>query len=218
MKKVLAAVILLAVITVVDVLVGQLSLTGDEAVAGIFEENMRIGVLLPLSGEQADLGRSAKRGVELAGVGLRSWGLVAQIEDTRCEVEYARQALNRLVESGADALIGTVCPDVANDIALLAAEQGIPFVSFDVGTSAETAEDDGRLSAQIAEPAAMADYFVSGHQARYGTDPDYAAALAFDVLTALTMELRDNTGGADELYDHLRVMSHYGVSGTVTFR
>ena len=75
-----------------------------------------------------------------------------------------------------------------------------------------------RLDSYIETEEALADYFVSGHQERYGTEPDYAAALAYDTLTAVTMELRDSDAPEDDPLAHLRGTTHYGVAGVVKFR
>ncbi len=214
MKRAFAAVILLACIIGIDVMVGRASFSGEQASAGEFEQDMKIGLLLPLSGVRAEQGRSAKRGFDLAAEGLQSWGLTVELEDSRCDVEYSVGAVNRLLANGAEAIVGGLCPEVVERVNLELADQSMSFVSLDAGSSFA----EYHIDAFVNEQEAQADYFVNWHTDRYGTEPDYTASLAFDVLTAVTMELRDNNGGVEELVEHLAVMEHHGVSGVVLFR
>ncbi len=214
MKKAIVIVILLGCIVGLDVIVGRSGISGDQASAGEFEEKMSIGLLAPLSGEKSADGRSAKRGFELAVRGLRAWGLSVELEDTRCDAQYAIGAVNRLLRAGADAVVGGLCPSVANVVEEALAEQGVPYVALDVGESATVY----RLDSYIDKEEALADYFVDGHKENYGARPDYIAALAFDTLTAVTMELRDGMPSDEDPLQFLRETVHYGVSGEVKFR
>jgi len=214
MKNAIAVVILLACIVGIDVMVGRSGISGDEVSAEVFEEKMRIGLLLPLSGDRSEEGRSAKRGFELASDGLRAWGLAVDIEDTRCDAQYAVGAVNRLLQAGADAVVGGLCQPVADMVEDALAEQGVPYVALDVGERTTAF----RLDSYIDQEESMADYFFSGHENKYGTEPDYTAALAFDTLTAVTMELRDGMPSDEDPLQYLRDTVHYGVAGEVKFR
>jgi len=215
MKRVFAGLVLLACLIGMDMMVGRRTLSGESVAAFDFEQKMMIGLLLPLSGERADEGRSAKRGFEMAAEGLRSWGTATSMVDSRCDPAYAKRAVESLIEAGSEVVIGALCPSVARLAEENLAAQGIALVSLGTG-EVRTA---WRADAYTEEKAgALADYFVTWHQDDYGAEPDHLSALAFDVLTAVAMELRDNAGDDQELLEHFRVMEHYGVSGVVRFR
>ncbi|MBU1028903.1 ABC transporter substrate-binding protein [Patescibacteria group bacterium] len=214
MKKILVITILLTSIMGLDALAGRSGLFSSQIAVGQFEQKMTIGLLLPLSGELAAEGRSAKRGFELAAEGLKVFGVGIIFEDSRCDRQYASGAIDRLLTAKIDAVIGGLCDEVVDVAEQRLAEEGIIFISLDSGQPLTTTH----LNAVIETKKIFADYFVSQCVNRYGVEPDYITALAFDVLTALVVEIRDVVSEDESWIDQLTKIRHYGVSGEVRFQ
>lgn len=69
----------------------------------------KIGLMVPLSGENFRYGLGVERGVLLAqkDLGLRNIEIIS--EDTRCDPELTKQAVEKLINQGVVAIIGEVC-------------------------------------------------------------------------------------------------------------
>src|ERR1700704_1906497 len=92
---------------------------------------LRVGVLLPRSGAQAGIGQDCQRGVEIAPAILKDLGLpdLAIINaDTETNVEIARARAEKLINDGAQLLIGAFDSGQSAAIAQVAEQKGIPFV------------------------------------------------------------------------------------------
>src|SRR4249919_1328607 len=92
---------------------------------------LKVGVLLPRSGFQASIGQDCFRGVELAGPILKDLGLPdLQImnADTETNVEVARARAEKLINDGAQLLVGAFDSGASTAIAQVAEQKGIPFV------------------------------------------------------------------------------------------
>jgi branched-chain amino acid transport system substrate-binding protein len=92
---------------------------------------LKVGVLLPRSGAQAGIGQDCYRGVELAGPILKSIGMPElQIinADTETNVEVARARAEKLINDGAQLLVGAFDSGQTTAIAQVAEQKGIPFV------------------------------------------------------------------------------------------
>src|SRR5436190_6609156 len=92
---------------------------------------LKVGVLLPRSGAQAGIGQDCKRGVELAppifkGLGLPE--LAIMNADTETNVEVARARAEKLINDGAQLLVGAFDSGQTTAIAQVAEQKGIPFV------------------------------------------------------------------------------------------
>lgn len=92
---------------------------------------LRVGVLLPRSGVQAGIGRDCQRGVEIAGPILKELGL-PDLEiisgDTESNVETARSQAEKLINEGAQLLVGAFDSGQTTAIAQVAEQKGIPLV------------------------------------------------------------------------------------------
>src|SRR3954470_3698116 len=92
---------------------------------------LKVGVLLPRSGTQAGIGQDCFRGVELANPIFKSIGL-PELEimsaDTETNVDTARSQAEKLINEGAQLLVGAFDSGQSSAIAQVAEQKGIPFV------------------------------------------------------------------------------------------
>jgi len=101
------------------------------AVARAQGESLKVGVLLPRSGVQAQIGQDCQRAVELAPPILKSLGLpelTIMNADTETNVDTARSRAERLISEGAQMLVGAFDSGQTSAIAQVAEQKGIPFV------------------------------------------------------------------------------------------
>jgi branched-chain amino acid transport system substrate-binding protein len=92
---------------------------------------LKVGVLLPTSGAQASIGQDCKRGAELAPAILRDIGLpelAITYADTETNVEVARARAEKLINDGAQLLIGAFDSGQSTAIAQVAEQKGVPYV------------------------------------------------------------------------------------------
>src|SRR2546428_195162 len=91
----------------------------------------KVGVLLPRSGAQAGIGQDCQRGVEIAPGIFKDLGLpelTIMNGDTETNVEVARARAERLINDGAQLLVGAFDSGQSTAIAQVAEQKGIPFV------------------------------------------------------------------------------------------
>jgi len=94
-------------------------------------KKLKVGVLLPLSGVQGFIGQSCKKGSDLAPEVLRSMlGVDVEImlADTETNVDVARTRAERLIQEGANVLVGAFDSGQTAAIAQVAEQRGIPHV------------------------------------------------------------------------------------------
>ena len=92
---------------------------------------LRVGVLLPRSGVQAVIGRDCQRAVELAPPILKDLGLpdlAIMNADTESNVDTARARAEKLINDGAQLLVGAFDSGHTTAIAQVAEQKGIPLV------------------------------------------------------------------------------------------
>jgi branched-chain amino acid transport system substrate-binding protein len=92
---------------------------------------LKVGVLLPRTGAQAGIGQDCQRGVEIAPGILKDLGLpelTIMNGDTETNVEVARGRAERLINDGAQLLVGAFDSGQSTAIAQVAEQKGIPFV------------------------------------------------------------------------------------------
>src|SRR6266700_1818756 len=92
---------------------------------------LKVGVLLPRSGVQAGIGQDCQRGVEIAPAILKALGLpelAIMNADTETDVEVARARAEKLINDGAQLLVGAFDSGQSTAIAQVAEQKGIPFV------------------------------------------------------------------------------------------
>src|SRR5262245_32916613 len=109
---------------------GLLAGTGFDA-ARAQSGPLKVGVLLPRSGAQAGIGQDCQRGVELAPPIFKALGLpelAIMNADTETNVEVARARAEKLINDGAQLLVGAFDSGQSTAIAQVAEQKGIPFV------------------------------------------------------------------------------------------
>jgi branched-chain amino acid transport system substrate-binding protein len=93
---------------------------------------LNVGVLLPVSGVQAFIGQSCRRGADIAPDVLAALGYKVQLKimhaDTESNVEVARVRAEKLINDGANVLVGPFDSGAAAAIAQVAEQKGVPFV------------------------------------------------------------------------------------------
>src|SRR5918911_1191909 len=94
-------------------------------------QKLRVGVLLPRSGFQSFIGQSCQKGADLAPSVIKEM-LGVDIElmnaDTETNVDTARTRAERLIQEGANVLVGAFDSGAASAIAQVAEQRGVPFV------------------------------------------------------------------------------------------
>jgi branched-chain amino acid transport system substrate-binding protein len=92
---------------------------------------LKVGVLLPRSGFEAGIGQDCQRGVYVAPAILKSLNLPALTimdADTESNVDTARARAEKLINDGAQLLMGAFDSGQSAAIAQVAEQKGIPFV------------------------------------------------------------------------------------------
>lgn len=92
---------------------------------------LKVGVLLPRSGFQAGIGQDCQRGVEIAGGILKELGypsLQVMNADTESNVDNARAQAEKLINEGAQLLVGAFDSGQSTAIAQVAEQKAIPYV------------------------------------------------------------------------------------------
>jgi len=95
-------------------------------------KKLKIGVLLPRSGFEAQLGIACQRGIDITPKMLPAFGLPGDFEimnaDTESSVDVARSRAEKLVNDGANVLIGAFDSGQSAAIAQVAEQKGVPYV------------------------------------------------------------------------------------------
>ena len=92
---------------------------------------LKVGVLLPTSGAQASIGQDCKRGADLANAIFKDLGLpelAIMNADTETNVEVARARAEKLINDGAQLLVGAFDSGQTTAIGQVAEQKGIPLV------------------------------------------------------------------------------------------
>src|SRR5580698_8049464 len=92
---------------------------------------LKVGVLLPRSGYEAGIGQDCQRGVDITAGILKSLGLpqlTIMNGDTESYVDTAREHAEKLINDGAQLLIGAFDSGQTTAVAQVAEQKGIPLV------------------------------------------------------------------------------------------
>lgn len=92
---------------------------------------LKVGVLLPRSGVQAGIGQDCQRGVDIAPAILKEMGMPAldiMNGDTESNVQTARSQAEKLIDDGAQLLVGAFDSGQTTAIAQVAEQKGVPLV------------------------------------------------------------------------------------------
>jgi branched-chain amino acid transport system substrate-binding protein len=108
-----------------------LSTLGFPAIVRAQGTRLKVGVLLPRSGFQGFIGQSCQKGADLAPEVIKEM-LGVDIElinaDTETNIDVARTRAERLIQEGANVLVGPFDSGAAAAIAQVAEQRGVPFV------------------------------------------------------------------------------------------
>jgi branched-chain amino acid transport system substrate-binding protein len=94
-----------------------------------------IGVLLPLTGEEADVASQMKMALDIAveeinrAGGVQGRDIILKYADSGCDENKAQSAMRELIDSVPSAIIGGVCRSESLVAARISQGAGIPFVS-----------------------------------------------------------------------------------------
>ena len=94
-------------------------------------QRLKVGVLLPRSGVQALIGQSCQKGADIAPAVLKQvLGVDIEImnADTESNADTARTRAERLIQDGANVLVGAFDSGHSAAIAQVAEQRGIPFI------------------------------------------------------------------------------------------
>ena len=94
-------------------------------------QKLKVGVLLPRSGVQGFIGQSCQIGADIApGIISDQLGVAVELmnADTETNVDVARSRAERLIQEGAQVLVGPFDSGQAAAIAQVAEQRGVPFV------------------------------------------------------------------------------------------
>jgi branched-chain amino acid transport system substrate-binding protein len=109
-----------------------LSTLGFPAIVRAQSSTLNVGVLLPVSGVQALIGQSCKRGADIAPAVLADMGYGGGIKllhaDTETNIDVARSRAEKLINDGANVLVGPFDSGAAGAIAQVAEQKGVPFI------------------------------------------------------------------------------------------
>ena len=93
---------------------------------------VKVALLLPTSGGQAQIGQACKRGADVANLVFADMKLPVQLEimnyDTETKPDVARTQAEKAIEAGATMLIGAFDSGQSIAIAQVAEQRGVPFI------------------------------------------------------------------------------------------
>ena len=110
---------------------GALAALSPLNIARAQSQKLKIGVILPLTGYLAQIGLSCKKGSDLApGVIKEMLGVDIELmtADFETNVDTARTRAERLIQEGANVLVGPFDSGAASAIAQVAEQRGVPFI------------------------------------------------------------------------------------------
>ena len=107
------------------------ALSGFPAIVRAQSTKLKVGVILPRSGVQGQIGQSCQLGADIAPALIKEM-LGVDVElmnaDWESNVDVARTRAERLIQEGAHALVGPFDSGAASAIAQVAEQKGLPFV------------------------------------------------------------------------------------------
>src|SRR5436190_19993289 len=112
-------------------LAASIATLGFPGVVKAQSQKLRVGVILPRSGYLSFIGQSCQKGADLApGVLKEMLGVELELmnADFESNVDTARTRAERLIQEGANVLVGPFDSGAAAAIAQVAEQRGVPFV------------------------------------------------------------------------------------------
>lgn len=153
-------------------------------------ESVKVGLMLPLSGDAASYGTSVQRGVELALQEMEADHIELVTQDSRCEAKEAVNAVNQLVNSEqVVAIIGELCSGATLAAAPVAEEAAVVMVS-PASTAPTVTEAGDFVFRTIASDARQGD-FAARYVAEQGLSKLAVIAINDDYGQGFDSVLRD---------------------------
>ena len=156
---------------------------------------LKIGVILPLSGVQAGIGQSCKRGADIAPALFKQIGYTQPIEivvvDFETNVDTARARAERLIADGCNMLSGPFDSGAASAIAQVAEQKGVPFV-INIAAAPQITEQGYKFVFRNFQTAPQ---IISRGLALFG---DIFTATGKTPSTAVLMHINDTFGQANK--------------------
>src|SRR5471032_1509068 len=94
--------------------------------------NLKVALLLPVSGGQAQIGQACKRGADVANLVLADMKLPVKLEvmnyDTETKPDVARTQAEKAIDAGANVLVGAFDSGQTIAIAQVAEQRGVPLI------------------------------------------------------------------------------------------
>ncbi len=105
--------------------------TGSNPEEGIEQqEKIKIGVMVPLTGDAASYGESVKKGVELAKKQFKAENVELVYEDSKCDGTQSVSSINKLISiDKVVAIIGELCSDATLPAAPIAEQNKVVMIS-----------------------------------------------------------------------------------------
>lgn len=130
--------------------------------------NARIGVIVPLTGEDANYGMSIKKGVELAKKELKLDNIELVYEDSKCEEETAVNSVKDIISShDVNAIIGDLCSKATLAEALITNQNDVVLIS-PASTSSEITNAGDYLFRTIPSDIFKGKFWAENIYYRYG--------------------------------------------------
>ncbi len=128
-------------------------------------KTLKLGAMLPLTGERSDLGIKSKRAIELAVEeenskgGIKGFAVELVLQDDGCSKEWARRAIANLLSSSVFAIVGPLCESALEEVLPIAEEKGVALITPSAkgvslplrGVAFRTSNSDAEVGKRIAE-------------------------------------------------------------------
>ncbi len=96
----------------------------------LFSADLKVGIMLPLTGDAAPYGIGAKKGAELAFEKLKVPGVKLVVEDSGCDGRTAINAINKLINvEKVVAIVGELCSSATLAVAPVAEQKKVVLIS-----------------------------------------------------------------------------------------
>ena len=152
-------------------------------------EPIKIGAILPLTGERADDAQSIKNGIDLAVTEINQRntlkGPIRVIyEDSKCNAKEAEKAAVQLVlADGVRAIIGDICPDTTVAISQIAKSNNVVLLNL----APNITEQDYMFTVE----GNASQVFIKLYEKVYNQTPNAHAAQGYTAVKMLTEALQE---------------------------
>ncbi len=189
-----------------------------EAKAPPLAEDVKIGVLLPLSGQYADVGEALLNAASLAVFDTGDRRLVLVPRDTQGTALGAEHAAQQLVADGVRVIIGPLLAAEVRSVAPVAEEQGINVIAFSTDRSVAgrgvhllsfAPEEEVRRVVRYAASRGHKSFAALVPQTPYGATVARAFARAVEEAGAEVADIVHYPPDTTQLFDPVRQITRY---------